>query len=246
MTSIAVNDFATGQTMSFSIHVVAERLGIERGDIHNRYEEVERQLLQDFFSYCRDRRNETWVHWNMENIAYGFEHIEHRYSVLTKDDKPPSVPVENRVNLSSMIRDRYGKDYAPHPRMQKLMELNGEVDRNFLRGPDEIEAFRRHEFVRLHLSVLAKLHFFRAVIEKIQSGRLKTTSKSIVNLADKALDSRFARIASVIANLLAILGVVWTVGALLLSGAGGDNEKNQPASLQQTPPQSAPPPQGQN
>jgi len=46
-----------------------------------------------------------------------------------------------------LISSKYGEDYVDHPKMQQLMQLNGGVHRDFLSGKDEVEAFKRHEFI---------------------------------------------------------------------------------------------------
>ena len=215
ITSIAVKHYSSGQTVSFSAHIVAEQLGIAREQIHEQYDEVEARLLKDFFSFARERKGDTWVHWNMDNIAYGFEHIEHRYECLLKET-PPVVPVEQRVNLSWMISDRYGTDYAPHPKMLKLMEQNGERDRHFLTGLEEIDAFKKHEFIRMHMSVLAKVNFFRDVMDKASRGKLKTTSNSLLYHADQLLEGRGARFISLAGNAASVGVVIWQVASILL------------------------------
>jgi hypothetical protein len=49
ITSIAVRKFDTGQTLSFSIHQIAERRQIAFDEIANHYDELERQMLDEFF-----------------------------------------------------------------------------------------------------------------------------------------------------------------------------------------------------
>src|SRR5579871_5963022 len=65
ITSIVVRHFSTGQTVSFSTHTVAERMGIAPQDIESRYDDIERTILQEFYNFARDRREKCWVHWNM-------------------------------------------------------------------------------------------------------------------------------------------------------------------------------------
>jgi hypothetical protein len=77
ITSVVVRHYETGQTVSFATHTVAEYLGIAWDAIEARYDEVERELLTQFYDFARDRREKFWVHWNMRNITFGFEHVEH-------------------------------------------------------------------------------------------------------------------------------------------------------------------------
>jgi hypothetical protein len=125
ITSIVIMQYATRQPISFSLHAIAEELGIARDKVEQRYDEIEHALLDRFYAFVRDRREKYWVHWNMRNLTFGFEHLEHRYRVLAKQE-PPHIPVEVRLNLSDVLKERYGSDFAPDPRMLNLMLLNGQ------------------------------------------------------------------------------------------------------------------------
>jgi hypothetical protein len=169
ITSIAVVHYATDQAISFSTHSTAEELGIPRADVVERFDEIETALLTNFFDFVRDRRDRYWVHWNMRNITYGFEHIEHRYRALTHAN-PPTISVERRINLNDMLGERFGDDYAPHQKMINLMEMNGGRHRFFLTGPEEVAAFQSLEFIRMHQSCLVKAEFFQKVIGNVLQG----------------------------------------------------------------------------
>lgn len=130
ITSIGVTHFATEQTVSFSTHAIAEEMGISREDVQGQFDRVEQKLLKDFYGFVRDRRDKFWIHWNMRNLTYGFEHLEHRYRALGGMDAAV-IPVERRINLNDMLARRYGPDYAGHPKMKNLMEINGGVHRHF-------------------------------------------------------------------------------------------------------------------
>jgi hypothetical protein len=204
ITSIVVRHFVSGQTVSFSMHTVAEYLGISADDVETRYDEVERELLTQFYNFARDRRERYWIHWNMRNVVFGFEHLEHRYRTLLKSE-PPSIPIEVRVNLNDVLKTRYGSDYAPNPKMPSLMELNGGRVQGFLSGAEESEAFKTKDFIRMHTSTIAKVGFFSHVISSALNGKLKTAASGLVNGLDRLLESRKAR---VIAAAGALIGLV--------------------------------------
>jgi hypothetical protein len=147
ITSIVVMHYAMRQTVSFALHAVAESMDISKDGVESRYDDIEKELLRRFFNFLRDRREKYWVHWNMRNLTFGFEHLEHRYRSLCKTE-PPSVPVEVRLNLNDILRQRYGSDYASDPKMKNLMLLNGDRDIRFLEGQQEAEAFLKKEFIR--------------------------------------------------------------------------------------------------
>src|SRR5690606_15964354 len=102
VTSIAVTHYATEQTVSFSSHSVAEELGIDREGVSENLDHIERELLRQFYLFIRERRGKYWIHWNMRNLTYGFEHLAHRSRVLG-DKEPPLVPVERRLNLNDLL-----------------------------------------------------------------------------------------------------------------------------------------------
>jgi hypothetical protein len=73
ITSIVVRHYVSGQTVSFSMHTVAEYLGIQPDEVEARYDEVERELLTQFYNFSRDRREKYWVHWNMRKNLQAFQ-----------------------------------------------------------------------------------------------------------------------------------------------------------------------------
>lgn len=211
ITSIAITHYATEQTVSFSTHSIAEELHIPRDDGRDRFDEVELKLLRDFYAFVRDRRDKFWIHWNMRNLTYGFEHLEHRYRVLGGADAPV-IPVERRLNLNDLLSDRYGGRYAPHPKLKSLMELNGGIHRHFLSGEEEVQAFQNNEFIRMHNSTLAKVGFLYAVIRKLLSGKLRTASRGIGVALDRIFESRAAKAVGLLATTITIGVGLWQIG----------------------------------
>lgn len=193
ITSIAVAHYANDQTVSFSTHAIAEALGIPKSEVSTRFPEVERQLLQEFFDFARDRRDKFWVHWNMRNLTYGFEHLEHRYRVLGGQNAPV-IPIERRINLNDILANKFGKDFAAHPKQQSLMEMNGGKHRHYLTGIEEVEAFKANDFIRMHQSTLVKVGFFQQVLRKLITGKLITSSKGVGIMIDRIFEKRWARV----------------------------------------------------
>ena len=211
ITSVVVRHYQSGQTVSFATHIVAEYLGVQWDDIEARYDDIERELLTQFYDFARDRREKLWVHWNMRNVTFGFEHLEHRYRVLTNKE-PPSIPVEVRQNLNDILKSRYGEDYVPDPRMPSLMDLNGGRVQGFLTGKEESDAFKAKDFIRMNTSTISKVGFFSFVISTSSRGKLKTAGKGIANFLDRLLESRKSR---VIAALGVCIGLM--VGVIQLA-----------------------------
>lgn len=217
ITSIAITHYATEQTVSFSTHSIAEELNIARANVKARFDEVELKLLSDFYLFVRDRRDKLWIHWNMRNLTYGFEHLEHRYRVLGGDNAA-IIPVERRINLNDLLSQRYGNKYASHPKLKSLMELNGGVHRHFLTGEEEVQAFQNDEFIRMHNSTLAKVGFFHSVLRKILKGKLHTASRGFGIMLDRIFEHRIAKVVGAIATILTITVAIWQ---LLLWTSGG-------------------------
>jgi hypothetical protein len=142
ITSIAVLHLESDSMHSFSIHLVAERERIPKEQIEARYDELEGQMLNQFYAFVQARQDAYWLHWNMSNINYGFEAIAHRHEVLNRRN-PPQIPDSKRFNLSSLIAGIYGNRYVDDPKMLKLMEINGGRHRDFLTGAEEAEAFAK-------------------------------------------------------------------------------------------------------
>lgn len=208
ITSIAIAHYATEQTVSFSTHSIAEELHIHREAVQVRFDEVERQLLQGFYTFIRDRRDKYWVHWNMRNLTYGFEHLEHRFRVLGGTDAP-IIPVERRLNLNDILSDRYGSEYARHPKLKSLMELNGGIHRHFLGGEEEVQAFQNNEFIRMHNSTLCKVGFLHSVIGKLVLGKLRTTSRGLGVALDRVFEGRLAKAIGLVAAMITAVAACW-------------------------------------
>jgi hypothetical protein len=206
ITSIVVMHYATRQTVSFALHAVAESITISKDGVESHYNDIEKELLKRFFDFLRDRREKYWIHWNMRNLTFGFEHLEHRYRSLCKNE-PPSVPIEVRLNLNDILSERYGSDYANDPKMKNLMLLNGERDLRFLEGHQEAEAFVKREFIRMHNSTICKVEFFRRVIRLAINGKLHTAGNGILVRIDRLLESRAARVLAFVAAVAGIISL---------------------------------------
>lgn len=175
VTSIAVYDYATAQTESFSIHKMAEKNHIKIDDIEHHYDELERAMLDEFFEFAKEHKTYFWIHWNMRDINYGFKAIEHRYSVL--GGNPYKIPDSNKIDLARQLINCYGVGYAGHPRMEKLLEQNNIKAKDYLNGQQEADAFDNHEYVKLHMSTLRKVDVFANILNRAINSTLKVNSK---------------------------------------------------------------------
>lgn len=175
VTSIAIRQFSSGQTSSFSIHKSAELKAVPQGEIAARYDELEREMLDEFFAFLKTKPDHTFVHWNMRDINYGFQAIEHRYKVLK--GKPTTVADDRKVDLARELVALFGVKYAPHGdsgRLHSLMDMNKITAKDVLNGPGEAAAFEQQEYVKLHQSTLRKVDVIANILDRTLDGSLKT------------------------------------------------------------------------
>jgi len=172
ITSIAVRRLNSGQTLSFSIHQLAERQGVPFDRIDQEYDALERRMLDEFFQLAGSHRGMRYLHWNMRDINYGFAAIEHRHRVL--GGEPFIIDDRNKFDLARILIDIYGNGYVGDRRLQRLLEKNGIRRRDFLTGAEEAAAFEQREFVRLHQSTLRKVEVLADLTGRAYHRCLKT------------------------------------------------------------------------
>ncbi|MEJ2622945.1 MAG: hypothetical protein P8163_22765, partial [Candidatus Thiodiazotropha sp.] len=175
VTSIAVRNYESGQTESYSIHKIAEQKGIEFTSIPEKYDELEKEMLSEFFSFMRQNQGLCWVHWNMRDINYGFAALEHRCRVL--QGEPFVLPEGKKFDLARALVALYGVSYTGHPRLATLIEKNHIAHRDFLTGKEESDAFESQDYIKLHQSTLRKVHILANILGRAADGTLKTNAK---------------------------------------------------------------------
>lgn len=175
ITSIAVRNWGTGQTYSFSIHQQAEKNQKDIAVLEKDYDSLEKLMLAEFYQFSEKHVQYFWLHWNMRDINYGFPALEHRSKVL--GNTPFIIPEDKRVDLARILIDLYGVGYIAHPRLTKLIELNKITHRDFLTGQQEADAFESKEFVKLHQSTLRKVDIMANILERTLDDSLKTYAR---------------------------------------------------------------------
>lgn len=174
ITSIAVRKFDTGQTLSFSIHQIAEERQIPFAGIEQHYDALEREMLTRFYSHVGGHRGMRYVHWNMRDINYGFAAIEHRFRVLSGE--PVIIEDDKKIDLSRVLIDIYGVGYAGHPRLTSLLTINHITPRDFMTGQQEADAFEQRNYVGLHQSTLRKVDVIANILSRVQDRALRTNT----------------------------------------------------------------------
>jgi uncharacterized protein YifE (UPF0438 family) len=205
ITSIAVKTLGN-TTYSFSIHLYAEIEKVTRDKIEEHYDELEFKMLKDFFNFVSNHSNCEWLHWNMVNINFGFQNLEHRYKVLGGSNVP-QISDTKKINISTLLTAIYGGGFEKHPKMENLMKSNqkGELHRNFISGKLEPEVFKNKEFVKLHNSTLTKVNFFSEVIWAVYFRKLKTSNKNILSFMADFLTHPVWGIIAIISSIFTII-----------------------------------------
>ncbi len=175
VTSIAARHFPSGQTASFSIHKAAEEQHVSLPQINSQYDNLERIMLDEYYEFIKSRHGYNFIHWNMRDINYGFQAIDHRYKVL--GGVPTEIGDDRKFDLARELINRFGPGYAPHGvagRLHSLIEMNNISGRGALTGKEEADAFDRKEYVKLHQSTLRKVDVMSNILERILDGTIKT------------------------------------------------------------------------
>jgi hypothetical protein len=213
ITSIAVRNLESGQTESFSLHRIAEQKGINFNEIEKYYNDLERQLLKDYFKYVDSHKDYTWVHWNMRDMIYGFAALEHRYKVL--GGEPVSIDDSKKFDVHRALINIYGYDYVKGSVLETLIRKNDISMTDFLPGLEEADAFEKKEYVKLHKSTLRKINAIVAILHRIAEGSLKTDvsryriyGTTLRGIAEFVTEHWFFKILAVIAILIGLIQVI--------------------------------------
>lgn len=207
ITSIAVIHVGSSTMHSFSIHLIAEVNKISRDDIHDHYDDLEKEMLAQFFSFISENDDGLWLHWNMSNINYGFEALAHRFKVLSGEDGK-RISDSKKFNLSSLILAVYGKNCVEHPRMASFMKLNGGEHRDGLSGKEEVEAFAAKEYVKLHKSTMSKVYWFQDMYFLLQNNKVVVHNKNWGYKINTFLERPWVKLLGFLAVLFSLVRAV--------------------------------------
>lgn len=156
---------------------MAEQKKIEFNKITEIYDELEKGMLKEFFEYLTDHRGNNYIHWNMRNINFGFQAIEHRYKVL--GGRPYQIEDDRKIDLAKLLINIYSVRYASHGehgRLHTVCKINSIKAKDMLTGKEEALAFQKKEYIKLHQSTLRKVDVMSNLLERVLDGSLKTQS----------------------------------------------------------------------
>jgi hypothetical protein len=126
----------------------------------------------------------------MNSADFSFDAIDNRYRYLKGDAIPARHPDGNLINLDDVIRDRYGRDYADHPRLASLGTMNGFRKRYMLTGQEEAKKFAHDEHGDIRRSTAEKVTMIAYLARKLLDGTLVTKSSGLfVPFASASIDS---------------------------------------------------------
>jgi len=146
-------------------------------------------LLQAALKFMRDHAEARWLNWKMTRPEYGFQALADRLTWLGGDPLPLPGP-DRRHDLGRIIAERYGRNYAPHPRLQSLIRLNGLPSRYARWGGEEPQLTDLGEFISVQKSVTEKVRLLADIFDSLAEGRLQTeNSTGEVQFAGGHLDA---------------------------------------------------------
>ena len=168
-----------GQINTFSIPIIAEEKGIDLAAANSiKLDELESEMLKKYFEYLRSNSHiGKWLHWNMCDSNFGFQAIEHRYTVLTRRNPPVKISDDHKLNISWLLSCLYGENYAENPKLLNLLMMNEMSPRHFLSGADEAKAFTERKYLLMERSSHSKVGCFFAILEKTGNNELKTNCR---------------------------------------------------------------------
>lgn len=226
ITSIVVHRPSLDSTHSFAIHLSAEKHHIPKEQIAESYDRLEKDMLREYFDFIRRHPGLLWVHWNMDNVIYGFDCLRHRYQVQT-GEVAPNFDDSKKQNLWSLVKATYGAKCVRHPHMKSLMEENGGIRRDFLSGAEEAQAFPSGEFAKLHKSTIAKVYWFADVIRLMKDRKLRVQNAGWLERVNRFTDHPLVKLAGV---FFGVFG--WIVGVIGMHASPKPDFSRPPASLQ--------------
>jgi hypothetical protein len=206
ISSIAIKNYDSSQTYSFSIHKIAELKKIPKSEIEHNYDELEKEMLKEYFDFIKTNNTQYYVHWNMRDINYGFEAIKHRYRVL--GGQPIDIDDSRRIDLSKILIDYYGTDYIEHPRLERLIDKNKISKKNFLTGAEEAQCFIDKEYIKLHSSTLYKVDAMANIITRHLKGKLKTNTNKLQSKVEDIFTHWSYRVITMILSLYGLFKLV--------------------------------------
>ena len=180
-------------TKTFAIHLEAEKAGFTSEGIEIYYDQLEEQVLRDFFKFTKEYSTNKWVYWDSDDPHIGFEATAHRYKVLVgkgfdggeqeEENDIFEIPAQYRVNLNSCLKEIYGANYEKPPQFQNLIKSNneGQPISNLLTLEEEARCFMKSQYPLILLSLQNKVDFLIDVVRNTVYKKLKVRKKNLIS-----------------------------------------------------------------
>lgn len=183
VTSISIRSLdKNDENKYFSLIKEAEKANIELDDIEDNYEELEYFLLEEFNAFLKKHRDYVWIHWDMNQIDYGFEAIKHRFNITAKefDIELENIVSNNKFDLNYLLENMYGTEYTKsNDKMKSLMTENDYIDvKSYMTNKKESEEFNEKHFSQVKNSINSKMNFMFSIVEKLENNTLKIPNKN--------------------------------------------------------------------
>lgn len=193
----------------FAINYEAEKADVILENITDYYDQLEERLLKSFNTFVKNHRDCQWIHWDMNDVHFSFEAIEHRYQVMVdaKGNDFQEISTNNRINLNSLLKSIFGSNYEKDPQLENLMKSNndGVLKDRYLKLDEEAKAFKNLDFPAILESLLCKVNFLLDVVDKVSNGSLKVSSKYWINKLKAFITHPITATISIILTLISII-----------------------------------------
>lgn len=181
VTSIGLRNLEDAQTHYWSIWLSAE-VKMKEDKIDESLDELEKDVLDNYFNFIKMNSKAHYIHWNMRDVNYGFQALEHRYRVL--GGTPISISDDKKFDLARVLVSLYGRNYASHKyidnngkehhgRMMVLAAMNNVATKDAMEGMQEANAFKDKNYKALHMSTLRKLDMLANFFDRAHANTLK-------------------------------------------------------------------------
>ena len=131
-----------------------------------------------------------FIHFKMNAALFSFAVLRNRYSHVF-DKTPPELPSPERTfALDALIEESIDRDFADHPQLKNLIDLNRLPTRHFLPGDEEAKRFDAGDHTAIKQSLAEKLDLLAKLSRLLIDGEIQTKNAGRrVRFAEATLDS---------------------------------------------------------
>ncbi len=157
---------------------------------HDQADYRERSMLEQVFQFLSKQQGATLLHWNMNRADYGLRALASRLAHLRRDDFTFERPDDRTFDVDELVKERYGDDYASHPKLKQLADLNAFRFQHFLSGPELADRYDSGQHGDLRRATLDKTKAIAFLYKRMLEGKLVTkTSGALLTFASAQLDA---------------------------------------------------------